>query len=746
MSAPQRADIIGDLILDEFVNTEEGHCARVDFLERAESHAVCAVLRDSALGRSGDLCAFVLRPSAAPAEHELELDSVISADQAIERRNRKQERLCLFVPADIVDAAASSLGNAFAPIDGRDLHVQALEHLLANADEALSDTARRCFSRLRGQLRASETAKLDFFAAAAQRFEAGQPQYIGLELWRIGLLPDGGEDFQDRLDQNVRYVRELSQPQRVQAQLRERIQKLGVDEVTAGALLQLLDGRALNDVRAWARDIAATPLTLDRWVFPTQDRTDLRSVAVKSFLDVNGVVRKTSKLTQPFGASGALVANVGPKQKISIAWSSDPLRPSNLARWRVEIVPVSGELDDTTASLPSREVPSRRDSATLSLDLDLNADEIPNTMMWVRVLPLEAAGNEVLDDRGEPIVGTSEEFFLTEGEGPDGPTGRLKTVPTLPFGRLQALLKNAENIDEGQPQWVSRDLDYFTLRLNDRILVRVGLSPSLRALEGQVLNHPRQGGRYRLEVEDASAVDAAAFVLVAPPPSERDRWAAFWRARETFFRGVGRAEARSLIEVADWTPELANSAVRYAQAYRELVEELTARSGDDKRELIDALSLDTVYVRTLGAGGDDEVALIVLPTHPLRAAWFAGYSQLLLRWETQVAERAAASQPRTVDLELLEQASPPRRHPPCATYAALHPHAHRHTRGVPLHHALPPLAPTSPICSRLSRPTPIPPGCRTPPTRHRSAGVVDLTQTRRLNLTPPEATRSFKAG
>src|SRR4051812_37283859 len=106
----ERAEILAELVQAELAGTEEGHCARVDFLDRDESHAICQVLRASPAGASGALAVFVLRGGPAPEGTDLS-EILISTDQAIERRNRKQERLCLFVPADIVDAAASSLGN-----------------------------------------------------------------------------------------------------------------------------------------------------------------------------------------------------------------------------------------------------------------------------------------------------------------------------------------------------------------------------------------------------------------------------------------------------------------------------------------------------------------------------------------------------------------------------------------------------------------------------------------------------------
>ena len=82
------------------------------------------------------------------SDEQLDHDT-ITTDEAIEIRNRKEERLCLFVPTDLVDAAVSSLMNSFAPIDGRALHEEALGRLL----RLLSSEARFIMQAVFRQLR-----------------------------------------------------------------------------------------------------------------------------------------------------------------------------------------------------------------------------------------------------------------------------------------------------------------------------------------------------------------------------------------------------------------------------------------------------------------------------------------------------------------------------------------------------------------------------------------------------------------
>src|SRR5438094_411489 len=109
--------------------TRAGHCARVNFLERDTALSVSQYL--SQFPHADTLAVHILRPDGTGAGTPLTVSPLgiassspafITTDRAIEIRNRKQERLCLFVPSDIKDAASSSIANSFALIDGRELY------------------------------------------------------------------------------------------------------------------------------------------------------------------------------------------------------------------------------------------------------------------------------------------------------------------------------------------------------------------------------------------------------------------------------------------------------------------------------------------------------------------------------------------------------------------------------------------------------------------------------------------------
>lgn len=98
--------------------------------------------------------------------------------------------------------------------------------------------------------------------------------------------------------------------------------------------------------------------------------------------------------------------------------------------------------------------------------------------------------------------------------------------------------------------------------------------------------------------------------------------------------------------------DLAIAALRYAQAYRELIDDLVSR-GVEISELHQVLSIDTLLIRNTGGRDQVEEAVVVLPTHPLRTAWFASYTQLLSNWEKQLLDLQPRERKLSIDLQAL---------------------------------------------------------------------------------------------
>src|SRR6266699_5090481 len=152
----RRTQLLADEIFVRLQGTTEGHCVRVDFLEREDALNICRYMTLQRQQQESDL---VVRVLASRDQKIADTNLFITTDKAVEIRNRKQGRLCLFVPSDLVDAAYSSLANSFAFIDGRKLHEAVLKRILKQLPDEVHKVLRIVS---RGTLLASYDQRLDF--------------------------------------------------------------------------------------------------------------------------------------------------------------------------------------------------------------------------------------------------------------------------------------------------------------------------------------------------------------------------------------------------------------------------------------------------------------------------------------------------------------------------------------------------------------------------------------------------------
>ncbi len=641
-------ELLAQEIVAQLKDTGRGHCARVDFLDSAIAMSVCRYIRHHNMV-PGTIFHLLAANEDQPASNPI----FITTDKAIEIRNRKYECLCLFIPSEYIGATYSSIANSFALIDGRQLQETVLKHVLKQLSPELFSTVRSVFGQLRRLSGISAEHRLDFALAVYQHMQNGTTEELGLELWRIGLIADASATFLARLITNRDCTVSLSRPRKLAATARERIETLKVDEETATALGQFFRGRAMNDVQAWSRTLAEERmLTFDLWRFPKIEPSDLNTVTIAPFVNAQGKVERYCRLHQPDDAGGSLLARYGAKESIVVRWKTEPELPKDLSRWRVAIVPADSD-KGFEESIDERNVPGTRRTVTIKLDMEF--EEPPDYAVCVRIAPLSADGSEFIDqDTDKAYVVDSPEFFLVpELITPiEPPRKSLRTVPTLAFGRLEiAVDTNQDSISEEEPAWSSKDLQYFRLHVNQRRMLNIGLSHALWKLEKQILAEPRKGGCFILDVDEVRPVEPQAFTEYPLLFGDSDVWATFWRVREAYFKRF-KQEMRDVIEAADWTAELAGAALRYAQAYRDLIEDMVARRADAS-EIREALSIDTLFIRNSGTGGKAEEAVVVLPTHPLRSAWFASYTQLLHEWEQELLKRPRRGRKLSIDLQAL---------------------------------------------------------------------------------------------
>lgn len=386
--------------------TSVGHCIRVDSLDRDDARLLAASLA----GRSSSFRAVVLGDAPTDA-------LFVSAEQAVEIRNRKTTRLCLLVPADLAESSTSSLGNAFAVYDlDAELRIfvaAAIEQLPVS----IRDVVRAAAVAQRGPTSPTAEDLAGYLAAVS---DSPDLETIGKGLWRVGLIPDLGPDGPlMRLADNARCARLIARPSRPQMGADERVEAIGVQPgALRDQLVRFLQGRSLRDWRTWLKELgdpAWHELSFHRWPLETDEPSDLEGIELAPFLGPDGTIEKWTNLLQPSGPGTEPIVTVGPQTKVTIRWKPTPRNPEGLARWRLRIVPSLDEhpmKDRMAVDLPEITVAASRRTGSLSLDLDLETVEV--RAVRVEVVALDEFQSEIKGLDGQHVEGLSDEFWLDD--------------------------------------------------------------------------------------------------------------------------------------------------------------------------------------------------------------------------------------------------------------------------------------------------------------------------------------------
>ena len=190
-----------------------GHCLRVDDLGESDALAVARLLES---GSDTDVVARVWEKVG---------EGRISYEAAVELRNRKAVKLCLLVPPGSGGAGASSLANSFAQFDLERFFERAATSLIDELPTSIPAMVVEIKSRLRGQ--ATTCPNVD--PSCRNSREQPTEGTAGRELWRVGLIPDAGENAQFRLTQNYRAASALLRPTKPQSSVDERLANTGVE-------------------------------------------------------------------------------------------------------------------------------------------------------------------------------------------------------------------------------------------------------------------------------------------------------------------------------------------------------------------------------------------------------------------------------------------------------------------------------------------------------------------------------------
>lgn len=608
-----------------------GHCVRVDDVNATLAPDLAGAL-DALLP---SVAVHVLRAVPGPG-----LD--IAAERAIEIRNRKVTPCLLVVPAG-EGHAASSLDNSFRRIPVLAVYLEVEQLLLDGiADQTVRDLATRNRRWLRAQ---RQEAWTEFLAELCVDPSEGS---FGRNLWMVGLVPDHGEDPGARVERNRLAVQAISRPSRPAAGMDDRFTVAGLQEgAWRGTLRRFCEqrGAQLANSRLWTRDIAEShpDLTFDRWRLVEAVAEDIDELEVVSFHNAAGKVESWSKLKQ--GGDGQLLLEVpeGGAGSVTVKWKTTPPNVAGVAKWELSVLPPDDLRTDETVPLVSATVVGGKRQATLkvALDEDSLAD---GTRFVVNVRAVGEHGESVNLKSGEAASRDSQEFQIAGIEEAETRT-RRSAAACVPEAVVRAAIDGLDDLTEDLVSWDPVG-QVFSLRLGNRRAIQVRICEAIIHMQRIATKSPEQAVHFRGTGSYGTPLDldrVEQIELSLPP--------ALKKARAEFLAALTATPQRDTIESAEWTDDLRALVGAYAASYKRALEL-------PGQQLADLLRMDTV---SLSVRRSNQViqAVIVLPTHPLRASWVALHDKILREWAvalTGITPRGVRA--RMVDANLVSQVVP----------------------------------------------------------------------------------------
>ncbi|RLC12986.1 MAG: ATP-binding protein [Deltaproteobacteria bacterium] len=554
----------------------------------------------------------------------------ITADQAVEIREAKQEAVLLLVDTSLAGAGMDGIYSAAREVDESTLFREALRLARREVTRRLSRETRlyaeQAIKKARGYGRrfsVSSWTEFDFLIrVAADARQPGEYLYL-LGLWPVQWTEDSHTE--DDLNLSRMFIDHLlgtaasggSPAQRIETlkllnpseeQIRnlERFLRSAATKPLVPALTELADKRHLwvNALRIEGAVQEIQAIELSSW------RTRTGKVAKWS-----GLIEEGDADAPPVLVLEPDAEQTGHYSKLEVRWKA---RPDNLEKdavqYRVAIV------TDMEEELAFREVShsaKKEEKCRFTNDdfSELSEDALISAKVVVSVI-----GNDAVEAQ------ESEEFLIRFGQPPERERGGVgKKVRTFSEGLIE--LDDREMGSTLASTTASLPVDskgFVLMRTPQRgKSFRVYRPPLIAEVEGQWTHHRGEIGRWRVKVRaSGSRAGAAEFIPLVPAESSSGTsWTPLWERTVNASRRMAERFAvcgGGVGQIYDQNAKVFDPVVKeYLLAWAAVLEK-----GDPSLALANTVEVQSLSGRTIG--------LIVLPSHPVRVAWHVAYDNLAL--------------------------------------------------------------------------------------------------------------------
>lgn len=650
-----------------------GHCMRVTDLDRELMIRLAGGLRAAVPSAN----VVVL---ADDSLREMAPDLAVSSTKLVELRNplpndELRPPLLVFVPNDLRASAEDSFGVATfeeVSIDGAyaDLNAQQIAHVPANLRVAVE----ACLGELRrGEVpwRYADDAAVARYLLTCQvnNFE---PDAMGASLFELALVPDF-ELFQQVERAPARVARNRECVERVTWSTKtERVRALELgllDPVFSKQLGDFFSRVGVANPREWTQQIVRDrlhwPLAFNKWLFEdggvNPDTIYIGDVVLPD-LPIVKDDNEDHRLAELIGHRVLPISKTGLK-KFSVSFRVDPVpsKVEGLSRFVAEVV----SRDNGPTGLRRRKSAWTRgtDSGVIAFS-SIGKIDWEEGWHFVRVYAESEDGDRIplADSEGNPVryrsdasethanANESDLFYVvTDDEVEVEPPQRaVPRDPSLMHALLRARFaavaqdRDPSSVSITGCAWVERSSkaassgEILEIRLGKEGKANVLVSGVLASLERAFLEDPDETNRLRLSVSAAGVATRSMTSFKWPISDEVTR---FREARAMLFGAVLQGDQRLIMQASDLL-SLQEPAQNYAAAYLAWIDAVLVRSSSTNaavaRQALDelrcALTIDSVALVLEDYQGRRRDAVLLGPTHPLRANWHVAWSQLGQAW------------------------------------------------------------------------------------------------------------------
>lgn len=650
-----------------------GHCMRVTDLDRELMIRLAGGLRAAVPGANVVVLADESLRALAP-------ELAVSSTKLVELRNplpndELRPPLLVFVPNDLRASAEDSFGVATfeeVSIDGAyaELSAQLIAQVPANLRVALDATL--------GDLRRRETLWRYADDAAVARYlltcsiNDFDPDAMGAALFELALVPDF-ELFRQPERAPARVLRNRECVERITWSTKtERVRALDLgllDPVFCKKLGEFFSQVGVANPREWTqlivRDRVNWPLAFNKWLFEDGGvNPDAIYIGDVLLPDLPVVTEEDDdpRLAELIGHMVLPISKKGLK-KFSVSFRVDPVpsKVEGLSRFVAEVV----SRDNGPTGLRRRKAAWTKGTESGSIAFSsIGKIDWEEGWHFVRVyaetedgdrIPLaDGEGNPVRFNSDTPgtyaIANESDLFYVvTDDEVEVEPPQRaVPREPSLMHALLRARFaavaqdRDPSSVSITGCSWVERSSktsnsgETLEIRLGKEGKANVLVSGVLAGLERAFLDDPDEINRLRLSVS-ASGITTRSTTSFKWPTS--DETVRFREARATLFAAVLQGEQRLIMQANDLL-NLQEPAQNYAAAYLAWIDAVLVRASSTDaavaRQAMDelrcALTIDSVALVLEDYQGRRRDAVLLGPTHPLRANWHVAWSVLGQNW------------------------------------------------------------------------------------------------------------------